>query len=182
MTLDGKARWGLGIVTGNNKKFVNTYPEDNHLPVFKGSEIQAGQLLSPKSFIPNDLTQYQQVASPDLYFAPEKLIYRFISSNLVFHHDTEGKLFLNSANMLILDNNAGISHADLAWLFNTKLMNWIFRQVFDTYKVLRSDLEALPIFIEYFEGSQPKSEDELLQYLNIEAGADGTYRLKKQNL
>jgi site-specific DNA-methyltransferase (adenine-specific) len=182
MTLDGKARWGLGIVTGNNKKFVSADPEDNYIPVFKGSEIQAGQLPNPKNFIPDDLKQYQQVASPDLYFSPEKLIYRFISSNLVFHHDTEGKLFLNSANMLVLKNDVGISHADLAWLLNTKLMNWVFRQVFDTYKVLRSDLEALPIFLEYFEGSQPKSEDELLQYLNVEVGADGTYRLKKQNL
>lgn len=179
LTLAGKARWGLGIVTGNNKKFVQTVPVDNHIPVFKGSEIQNGQLPNPKNFIPDDLTQYQQVASRDLYFAPEKLIYRFISSNLVFHHDIEGKLFLNSANMLILDNNIGISHADLAWLLNTKLMNWVFRQVFDTYKVLRSDLEALPIFTEYFEGSQPKYEEKLLQYLNIEAGADGTYRLKK---
>jgi|TARA_R110002074_G_scaffold204398_2_gene372740 site-specific DNA-methyltransferase (adenine-specific) len=181
-TLDGKARWGLGIVTGNNKKFVSADFKDNYLPVFKGSEIQAGQLPKPKNFIPSDLTQYQQVASPDLYFSPEKLIYRFISSNLVFHHDTEGKLFLNSANMLVLENDVGISHADLAWLLNTKLMNWVFRQVFDTHKVLRSDLEALPIFFEYFRGSQPKSEDELLQYLGIEVGTDGTYRLKKQNL
>jgi site-specific DNA-methyltransferase (adenine-specific) len=179
LTLDGKAKWGLGIVTGNNKKFVKAYPEDSYLPVFKGSEIKAGQLPSPQNFIPEDLAQYQQVASRDLYFAPEKLIYRFIASNLVFHHDTEAKLFLNSANMLVLDSNIGISHADLAWLLNTKLMNWIFRQIFDTHKILRSDLEALPIFVEYFEGSQPKSEEKLLQYLNIEAGAGGTYRIKK---
>ena len=179
LTLDGKAKWGLGIVTGNNKKFIKAYPEDNYLPVFKGSEIQPGQLPTPQNFIPEDLSQYQQVASRDLYFAPEKLIYRFISSNLVFHHDTQAKLFLNSANMLVLDRSIGISHADLAWLLNTKLMNWVFRQIFDTHKVLRSDLESLPIFADYFNGSRPKSEEDLLQYLNIETGANGTYRLKK---
>lgn len=176
LTLEGKARWGLGIVTGHNKKYLTTTAKERQIPVFKGSEIQPGQLANPKHFIPDDLTQYQQVASLDLYFAPEKLIYRFISSNLVFHHDTEGKLFLNSANMLILDKTIGISHADLAWLLNTKLMNWLFRKVFDTHKVLKSDLEALPIFAGYFKGSHLKSEEKLLQYLNIEATAEGYRR------
>ncbi len=179
LTLKGHARWGLGIVTGNNKKFVKAYPEDDHVPVFKGSEIQSENLPTPQNFIPSDLSLYQQVASRDLYFASEKLIYRFISSKLVFHHDTESKLFLNSANMLVLNSNFGITHENLAWLLNTRLMTWMFSNIFDTHKVLRSDLEALPIFTDFFDGSPIITEENLLEYLDMKVDIDGTYRLKK---
>lgn len=179
LTLKGNAQWGLGIVTGNNKKFIKSLPDDGYIPVFKGSEIRNGALPEPKSFIPSDLSQYQQVASMDLYFQPEKIIYRFISSRLVFHHDTNRTFFLNSANMLVLYSDFGISHKNLVWLLNTHLLNWIFRKIFNTHKVLRGDIEFLPIFHGFFDGTQDNTEENLLEYLNIEVDTDGTYRIKK---
>ena len=177
--LEGQAKWGLGIVTGNNKKFVKDRPIEGYIPVFKGAEIQPGTLSEPSNFIPSDLSLYQQVAPNDLYFSTEKLIYRFISSKLVFHHDTQSKLFLNSASMLILNHSCGISHENLAWLLNTNIMNWLFKVTFDTHKILRSDLETLPIFSDFFNKSHNITEEDLLEYLNLKETVDGTYRIKR---
>ncbi len=179
LTLDGNAKWGLGIVTGNNKKYVKTYHEKNHIPVYKGSQIVYGTLPAPKYFIPSNLCLYQQVAPYDIYQAPEKLIYRFISAKLIFHHDTKSTLFLNSANALVLNSDFGVSHTNLAWLLNTRLMNWVFRKIFDTHKVLRSDLENLPIFHEFFSATQHPTENKLYSYLNIIESSNGSFRIKK---
>jgi site-specific DNA-methyltransferase (adenine-specific) len=178
-TLRGHARWGLGIVTGNNKKFVSPETKVGYIPVFKGSEITRKGLKNPSTYIPDDLSQYQQVAPIQLYKADEKLIYKFISSELVFFHDVEKRFILNSANMLIVENDFPISHGDLCALLNSKVMTWLFQKTFDTHKVLRADLESLPIFSEYFSKGRGFSEESFLEYLSLEEVAGGTYRIKK---
>ena len=85
------------------------------------------------------------MASLKMLHAPVKLIYRFISNNLVFYCDTEQRYILNSANMLVLDDDFPLSSMELAEIMNSPLTNWLFKQLFHTHKVLRSDLEVLPI-------------------------------------
>ena len=75
-----------------------------------------------------------------------KLIYRFISKDLVFFCDTRQRYILNSANMLILDDDFPLGAKQLAEIMNSDLTNWLFKQLFHTHKVLRGDLEVLPIF------------------------------------
>ena len=85
------------------------------------------------------------MASLRLLHAPVKLIYRFISNSLVFYCDTNQRYILNSANMLVLDSDFPISSEELAQIMNSPLTNWLFQQLFHTHKVLRGDLEVLPI-------------------------------------
>lgn len=178
-TLRGYARWGLGIVTGNNKKFCSSEPRDGYVPVFKGSEITREGLKEASAYIPEDLSQYQQVAPIDLYTAQEKLIYKFISSELVFFHDTGSRFILNSANMLILDSSFPISHRELCAMLNSKLMSWLFQRIFGTHKILRADLEAMPIFVDFFGEKKEFSEEAFLEYLSLEEVSDGAYRIKR---
>ncbi len=178
-TLRGSARWGLGIVTGNNKKFCLPEARSGYIPVYKGSDITNKGLKEASTYIPDDLSQYQQVAPIQLYSAEEKLIYKFISSELVFFHDTEKKFILNSANMLVLEDDFPISHGELCALLNSKIMSWLFQKIFDTHKVLRADLESMPIFTDYFKGRKVFSEESFLEYLSLEEVPGGTYRIKK---
>lgn len=178
-TLRGSARWGLGIVTGNNKKFCLSEARDGYIPVFKGSDITKKGLKEPSTYIPDELSQYQQVAPLTLYNSGEKLIYKFISSELVFFHDAEKRFILNSANMLVLENGFPVSHKELCQLFNSKLMSWLFQKLFDTHKVLRADLESMPIFTDYFAERKIFSEESFLEYLSLEEVSGGTYRIKK---
>ena len=157
---------------------ITSTQKSNHEEVYRGADISAQKLKGSTHFIPSDLSQYQQVAPEKIYRAKEKLVYKFISSNLSFYHDREQKLFLNSANMLVLGKSFPVKMKNLHFLLNTELMNYIFKAVFKTHKVLRSDLEKLPIFIDYFNTVEKVNEKTLLQYLNIEKH-HGTYRIKK---
>ena len=176
--LRDRARWALGIVTGNNKKFIQKSNQKDHIPVFKGSDILNSGLKEPTTFIPSDLSLYQQVAPTEFYEAEEKLIYKFISSKLSFFHDTDQRYILNSANLLIPDPSFPISAKNLAALLSSDFMNWVFVKLFNTHKILRGDLECLPIHSEMI-GDGNFQEDRLLLELGIEKLKNGTYRIKK---
>lgn len=146
LTLKGQATWGLGIVTGNNAGMCKRSQRKGLKPVYRGKDILPGHLKPASLFInPDDFPRYQQMASMDLLCAPVKLVYRFISSRLVFYCDMRQRFILNSANMLVLDKEFPLSASKLADVMNSALTNWLFRQLFNTHKVLRSDLEMLPI-------------------------------------
>lgn len=169
-TLQGRAQWALGIVTGNNGRFISPEQQDGTIPVYKGSDIEKNGFKAPTHFMPDDFSLYQQVAPLDLYRAPEKLAYRFICSRLVFAYDDQQRYFLNSANMLIPDERAiGITNRQLAFLLNTDLYSWMFERIFRTHKILRADLEKLPIFTEFFQNcGKEYTEQALHAYLGIE--------------
>ncbi|OQA99495.1 MAG: Modification methylase VspI [Spirochaetes bacterium ADurb.Bin218] len=177
ITLSQKAKWGLGIVTGNNKRFCKKCYSDGYIPVYKGTDILKNKIKEPSTFIPRDFSKFQQVAPLELYEAKEKLIYRFISSDLCFAYDDKQRVILNSANLLIPEN-IGISTKDLAALLNSDIINWLFKRLFNTHKILRSDLELLPIHVDYFKKYKEFSEKSYLDYLGIIKLSDNIFRLK----
>lgn len=177
-TLEGNATWGLGIVTGNNSKYITNANQDGYVPVFKGADILKGGFKEPTNFLIDDFSNFQQVAPLHLYKSPEKIVYRFINTDLVFSYDDQQRYFLNSANFFILKKGFGVSHEQITFLLNTELLNWIFKNVFRTHKILRSDLEKLPIYTGFFNDCNEPTEMALLDYLGVERN-NGTYRLKK---
>lgn len=179
VTLDGNAQWGLGIVTGNNKKFCQDKPGDGLMPVYRGVDIHKGHMDEPTTFIPRDISLYQQVAPVKLFEARKKILYRFISSDLVFYHDKSQSYCLNSVNMMILSDDFSVSTENIVHLFNTGLFNWVFGKLFNTHKILRSDLEKMPIPVEFLQGRYSFSEECLLEYYRIERGESGTFRTKR---
>ena len=178
-TLENYASWGLGIVTGNNEKWLEKVAEKNSIPVLKGSDIKGTHKISqPSCFISHDLSKYQQVAPIELYQSPEKLIYKFISSNLCFYLDRKQNFMLNSANMVIVHESFPIDMQILGDLFNSDFMNWVFRKIFATHKVLRKDLETLPIHTQFLQNDY-FDEANYIQSLNLEKLNNGTFRIKK---
>lgn len=178
ITLSGRARWGLGIVTGNNKKYMESSFRDGLIPVYKGSDITRNGLKPASSYIPKDFSPYQQVAPMSLYEAREKLIYKFISSNLCFFYDTDSRFVINSANILINEEDFPVSMKTICDLFNSDLMNWMFGKIFNTHKVLRGDLELLPIHDQFLSGHD-FVESEYLASINVERTSCGAFRIKR---
>ena len=169
------AKFGLGIVTGNNKRFCINRSTKDHIPIYKGEDIQRGRINKPSIFIPNDLSLYQQVAPLDLFMAKEKIMYKFISSNLAFYYDTEQRIFLNSINMLVLNSDAPIRTKDLCHILNSRVVNWMFKSIFETHKVLKTDIASLPIHIDYFKKHSIFTEKSFFAYLGIKELANGTF-------
>ena len=179
ITLKNQAFWGLGIVTGNNKKFIKNKPEEGDVPVYKGADVFPDKLKEASSFISSDMSLYQQVAPLHLYEAREKLIYKFISSKLCFFYDDKQKYILNSANMLIPNDSFPISTKVLGELLSSNFMNWMFSRIFCTHKILRGDLELLPIYSQFLRGVSVFDEKTYIEQLNIKREVDGAYRIKR---
>ena len=142
-TLSHHAEWALGIVTGDNKKYVLDAIEQGAEPVFRGSDVFQYSLGKPTSFLRFTPNAFQQVAPEKFFRAKEKLIYKFISKKLVFAYDDKQRLTLNSANILIPSFPGMSIKVALAFL-NSAVFQYIFEKKFSTHKVLRGDLETLP--------------------------------------
>ena len=143
-TLKNKASWALGIVTGNNKKFITVESKPGFEPIYKGKDIKKFILDKPSSYIQFQPDKFQQVAPEEKYRAKEKLIYKFISKNLIFAYDNNKRLTLNSANIFIPEI-PDYPIKVIASLFNSSLYQFLFQKKFSSIKVLRSHIEYLPL-------------------------------------
>lgn len=143
-TLEKKAEWALGIVTGDNQKHLKDNSSDNAEPIIRGKEVDAFKIKAPQKYIHFVSEQLQQIAPESKYRTSEKLVYRFISRNLVFAYDNQKKLTLNSANVLIPQIPNYPIKTVLA-LFNSSAYQFLYRKRFNSIKILRGHLEKLPI-------------------------------------
>ncbi|MFR9603449.1 MAG: TaqI-like C-terminal specificity domain-containing protein [Rikenellaceae bacterium] len=177
-TLKGVALWGLGIVTGDNRRHTSKLPsEEFDVGVVRGCDINIDQIAEPALYINHDLSRYQQSAPRDIYCAPEKLLYRFISKRLLFFLDTEQRYPLNSANCVVVSPQIGASSGQIAALLNSKVMNWLFERLYRSHKILRSDIETLPLHVGYFDLHDNFDEESYCEFLGIERREDGGYRM-----
>lgn len=142
-TLKNKAEWALGIVTGDNKKFLHSTKHNGFEEIYKGKNVNKYKLSSAQNYIHFEPEKFQQVAPVDKYRAKEKLIYKFISNKLVFAYDDKQRLTLNSANILIPEIKNYPMKIVLA-LLNSSLYQFVYLKKFNTIKVLRGNLEELP--------------------------------------
>ncbi|MFI3292669.1 MAG: TaqI-like C-terminal specificity domain-containing protein [Rikenellaceae bacterium] len=175
--LEGSARWGLGIVTGNNRSHCQpTQSAEAPIGVVRGSDIRKGGVAEPSLYISGDTSKFQQSAPRAIYDARVKLIYKFISSKLVFYADHKQRYPLNSANCIVVNSDFGATHEQIAELLNSEVMNWVFSMICHSYKILRSDIEKLPLHIDYFAKYEHFSEDNYCKYLGIAKDENGGYR------
>lgn len=135
--------WALGIVTGDNKNKLSLDAKQGWEPIYTGKEVSRYVLSPPKNFILFDRSKMQQVAKDEYYRANEKLIYRFICSDLRFSYDNTGALTLNSANVLV-PYIEGMSVKCVMAFLNSKVLNFYYRTRFGSVKVLKSNLLQLP--------------------------------------
>ncbi len=165
-TLKNNAKWALGIVTGNNNKYLKLNNDFGLEPIIKGTDLNAFNLKKPSNFIKYHRNKYQQVAKDEIYRAKEKLVYKFISNKLVFAYDNNQHLTLNSANILI-PQIADFSVKIVLAFLNSSVFQFLFKKKFSTHKVLKKDLELLP-FPLITENYKNKLENEVDKILSDE--------------
>ncbi len=144
VTLKGNAEFALGIVTGDNKKFISHEKTSDNEIIVKGSDLGRYVYVPSDNYIEFDPDAFQQVADVRLYRAPQKLFYKFISDAPVFAYDDTGALSLNSCNILI----PAIPGLDIRYVLavlNSGAVRFYYKKKFNSVKVLRSHLEQIPI-------------------------------------
>jgi len=143
-TLNGQAKFALGIVTGDNNAYTSDVCAEGYEPVVKGSDIKKYQVGAGSRYIKFTPQNFQQVAPTELYRSPEKLLYRFICDTLVFAYDDKQTLSLNSCNLLI-PQIPNLSVKFILAILNSRAANFYFINMFNSVKVLRSHIEQIPI-------------------------------------
>ncbi len=135
--------WALGVITGDNKNKVKNRQGRGLEPIYTGKEIEAYTLKQPRKYIKYERSDFQQVAKDEIYGADEKLVYKFISKNLVFAYDNHKSLFLNSANILI-PKIPGMSIKTVLAFLNSELFKFLYKSLFGEIKILKGNLMELP--------------------------------------
>ena len=144
VTLKGNSIFALGIVTGDNSRFITSeHTKENEL-ILKGADISKFKYKNSGNYIKFVPEEFQQVAPVEVYRAEEKLFYKFISNKLVFAYDNRQTLSLNSCNILIPQID-GLSIKYVMAILNSKVAQFFFAKQFNSIKVLRFHLEQIPI-------------------------------------
>ncbi|MDC7219544.1 MAG: N-6 DNA methylase [Spirochaetales bacterium] len=162
--LGDRSRWGLGIVTGDNRGKLNS--EGKGEEILRGKDLLPFSLAEASLFLDYHDKGLQQKAPLELY-KKEKIVYRFIASRPCAALDLKGRLTLNSVNILIPGEEID---PKLALLFlNSELYGLYFEKTFHTLKVLRGQLATLPIPVLNEEEEQSLKELYPLLCSNFEA-------------
>ncbi len=161
MTLKN-SKWGLGIVTGNNTKHIKKDFKIGE-KIYRGKNIEKYFISDNDEYIEYKRENFQQAAPDEIYRAKEKLIYKFISKDLVFGYDNKQRLVLNSANILIPTIETHTIKTVLAFL-NSKLFNFIYKNKFNALKVIKGNLLQLP-FPALSENNRNLLENHVNNYL-----------------
>ena len=141
VTLKDETIFALGIVTGDNKKYLLKEKTPYSNAIYLGKDIEKYVFLKPSYYMEFQPYKYQQTA-PKEYYLHEKIVYRFISDKLVCVLDKENSLLLNSANLFIPKDYP--MHTIVSF-FNSDIYTFIFRKRFHSKKVLKSHLQDLPL-------------------------------------
>ena len=142
--LANNAKFALGIVTGNNKKYITKEKADGMEVILKGSDIFRYAMKETDNYIHFAPEKFQQVAPTEMYRAKEKLLYRFIAEVPVFTYDNQQTLSLNSCNILIPQ----IEDMDIKYvlaILNSSVAAYFINKKYNSVKLLRSHIESLPI-------------------------------------
>ena len=113
-------------------------------PIYRGKDVEKFVLDDPLNYIQFIPDRFQQVAQTEKYRVKEKLIYRFISKNLVFAYDNQQKLTLNSAN-IVIPKISNYPIKVMGALFNSSPYQFIFQKKFSSIKILRNHIEQMPL-------------------------------------
>ena len=142
--LKDNALFALGIVTGDNLKYISKERKSNNEKVLKGADIEKFRINKCGNYIVYKPDNFQQCAKTEIYRAKEKLVYKFISESPVFAYDDEQTLTLNSCNILIPKID-GLNIKYVMAILNSSVIQFYFKKKFNSVKVLRSHIEQIPI-------------------------------------
>lgn len=144
ITLKNNAEFALGIVTGDNKKYLSDHKKSDNEKIIKGADIEKFKIKSCKNYILFTPSDFQQCAPEKMYRAKEKLLYKFISKKPIFAYDDKQTLTLNSCNILI-PKIEGLDIKYILGILNSDIVQFYFEKKFKSVKVLKSHIEQIPI-------------------------------------
>jgi len=141
------AQFFLGIVTGSNEQHLFRNQEQCAPdPIIIGKDIEKYRINFSGHYFKYDNSALQQVAPKYFYKTKNKIVYKFIGKKLTFAIDPKGYYTLNNVNGFIPDTE-NLSAEYLLALLNSQAIQYYYEKSFFTVKVLRGNLEKLPLIM-----------------------------------
>jgi type I restriction-modification system DNA methylase subunit len=143
--LENNARFFLGIVTGDNNIHLAEKQTPSHPhPIIIGKDIEQFKINFSGHHFQYSQENLQQVAPQHIYTSPKKIMYKFIGKKLTFAIDYAGYYSLNNVNGFIPEIDT-CTPEYLTALLNSSVMQYYYYKTFFTLKVLKGNLERLPL-------------------------------------
>lgn len=145
--LTKNTKFGLGIVTGNNKEFLSLEKNRYNELIASGKNIEKFYVNSESisNYIVFNPELYQQVAPVEIYRHNSRILYNFIGKKIKFAYDNTGLLTLNSANIICLYE--GWDPFFVLAILNSRLTQLYYQNIFKTHKMLRNHIESFKVFV-----------------------------------
>ncbi len=175
ITLKDRVKFFLGIVTGNNDFHISTIKDSLHTdPIIIGKDVEKFRINFSNHYFKYNVNTLQQVAEQQCYLTRNKILYKFIGRHLTFAVDRHGLYTLNNVNGFI-PLSAQLEPDVIVAILNSSLLQYIYETQFFTVKVLRGNLEKLPIKI------INSANKKLLKKLSLELSEE-TDKVKRKTL
>lgn len=142
--LKNKGEWFLGIVSGDNEKYISSVRTNRSVRVIRGQHVFHDRIdNSLKEYIDlNDFDEFQQKRPIGLY-RQAKIVYRFIANRPVCFYDIEGVITLNSANCF-MPGDFVFNPEEIVAILNSDLIAFYLHYTRQPLKILKSHLQAIP--------------------------------------
>ena len=165
---------------GDKSLSVRYEENEGYYKLLDGRNIKKFSINWTGEFLEYDINKIHSCKTKDIFLVDEKLLFRRVSSNLIFAYDDKQYFALNTIVVLTLKNNSinrNISIKFLLALLNSSLLNFIYKTKFKSTKTVFSEIQArsvgeLPIKIPKNQGPFITYIDKILEIKRNSLGSD----------
>ncbi len=152
-----------GLTTGNDKEFLSKRAiNKKYKRIIQGRQVNRYFLEDAELFVNYEPTLLDRARPSRIYEVKEKLISKFVGTDLEFAFDNQGLYVINTACVVFPLTNTSEELKYILGILNSKLLNYYFKNVFtdyrDAFPIIKSGhLEQLPIRTINFEDAEDKA-------------------------
>lgn len=134
---------GIALKGDKSLSLKNTKENDNCFKLLDGRNINKYSIRWDNVYIDYDLNRIHSCKRKDIFENNEKLMFRRVSSSLIFTYDNEQFFALNTLVVVNkIDTKIGPDLKFILGLMNSKLMNYVYSKKFKSTKTVFSEIQA----------------------------------------
>ena len=134
---------GIALKGDKSLSLKDSKVNDNCFKLLDGRNINKYAIRWDDVYIDYDLDRIHSCKRKDIFESSEKLMFRRVSSSLIFTYDNEQFFALNTLVVVNkIDNKIGPDLKFILGLMNSKLMNYVYSNKFKSTKTVFSEIQA----------------------------------------
>lgn len=137
---------GIALKGDKSLSLKETKENENCFKLLDGRNINKYSIKWDGVYLDYDLDRIHSCKRKDIFESAEKLMFRRVSSSLIFTYDSEQYYALNTLVIVNkIDNKIGPDLKFILGLMNSKLMNYVYSNKFKSTKTVFSEIQARSI-------------------------------------